>query len=170
VKRGDKQQLVESMRDELQGVQHAVLLEYKGITVPLDTELRAKIRSSGGSYRVVKNRLFGLAVAEAPLGLLKDQMSGPTALAWSDDAPVELAKALHEFLKLAPMLKVKAVMIDGERLPAEQLTMVASLASKDQLRARLAGALASPLRKLVTVLSASQRGLASVMKQRAEKG
>jgi len=169
VSRQERTQEVEKLKGELVAVKNAVLIDYRGITVPQVTDLRAQVRKGGGSYAVIKNTLLARAVEGAPLAKLKDHMRGPTALLWSDAEPVRLAKTISAFVKSTPVVQVKALLLDGEPLAAERLEMVASLPSREELRARVVGLLASPLRRFVTVMSGPSRGLASVLKQKAEK-
>lgn len=167
--RAEKTEAIERLRSELGEIRHAVLLDYRGVTVPQVTDLRVQIRKSGGHYAVIKNTLLALATKDTPLAKLHSHMTGPTAIAWSVGEPVALAKALSGFAKTLPAIKVKAVLLDGQALGGEQLAAVATLPSKDELRARVVGLFASPLRRFVTVVSAPSRNLASVLNQRAEK-
>lgn len=169
MKRADKHAEVARMTASLTQVRHAVLLDFRGITVPVDTELRAKIRAGGGHYEVLRNRLATRAVASSPLAKLAGSMKGPTAIAWSEKEPVALAKTVSHYVKTVPALKLKAVLLDGTPIAVEQLSEVANLPSALELRSRLVGLLASPLRRVVTVLSAPPRNLVSVVKQKSEK-
>ena len=167
--RTQKEQQITQLRTAFGSVRHAIVIEYRGISVPQVTELRSQVRKSGGRYAVVKNTLLVRAIQGAPLEKLKAHLRGPTAIAWSEAEPVLLAKTLTTFAKTAPVLQFRAVLLDGEVLPANQLETVAGLPSKEELRGRMVSLLASPLRRLVTALSAPSRDLASVVKQRAEK-
>jgi large subunit ribosomal protein L10 len=167
--RTERSQEVERLKGDLAGVRNAVLIDYRGITVPQVTDLRSQVRKTGGHYEVVKNTLLQRAIAGAPLESLKAHMKGPTALLWSDAEPVALAKTLAAFAKATPVIQVKAVLLDGVALPADQLDQVAAMPSREQLRAQVVGVLQSPLRRLVTVLAGPSRGLVTVIHGRADK-
>ena len=169
MKREEKQQMVESLQSEFEAIRHAVVVGYRGISVPQVTELRAQVRGAGARYRVIKNRLLKRAVASAPLGKLSEHLSGPTAVVWSDEEPVAMAKTLTQFAKQAPVLEFKAVLVDGEAVPVAELDAIASLPSVEELRARVVTALASPLTRTVSALSGPARNLLSVLQQKADK-
>ena len=112
----EKQALVESYQSGLARAPHVFLIDYKGISVPQATELRQKLRETGGSYVVVKNRLALRAIEGAALEGLSAHFQGPTAAAFCDDDPISLAKALTEFAKEAPALDLKAGLVDGQQV------------------------------------------------------
>ncbi len=92
----------------------AVLVDYKGITVPQVTELRRQVRAAGGRYRVVKNTLARRAAAGTSLSALTEHFSGPTAVVFTEKDPVAMAKALTTFAKGAPTLSIKAAIVQGQ--------------------------------------------------------
>src|SRR6185295_18763914 len=114
VTRSERNPEVERLKTEFGSVRHAILLNYRGITVPQVTDLRAQIRKSGGKYAVVKNTLLTRAVAGLPLEHVQKQMVGPTAIAWSEKEPIALAKALTAFAKTVPVIEIKALLLDGQ--------------------------------------------------------
>src|SRR5215831_12343028 len=105
--RADKEKLIAEYQEGLALAPHAFLLGFKGITVPQVTELRNRVRASGGQYAVVKNTLALRATDSQGLAALKEQFAGPTAIAWSQTDPVALAKALTDFAKDVPTLEFK---------------------------------------------------------------
>jgi large subunit ribosomal protein L10 len=169
VSRQDRTQEIERLKGDLAHIRNAVLIHYRGVTVPQITDLRAQVRKVGGHYAVVKNTLLTRAVEGAPLGKFKDHLKGPTALLWSDKEPVALAKTLHAFAKTVPVIQVRALLLDGELIPAAGLEQVANLPSREALRGKLVGLLASPLARLATVLNGPARNVVAVLAQRAEK-
>lgn len=170
--RAEKTESVAAMAAAMGKAPHAFLVDYAGLTVPAVTELRRQIRSAGSRYVVVKNTLAIRALAGSPLAALSEHFTGMTAVAYSDTDIVALAKVLHTFGKTNPKVRVKAALVDGRPAPAEALETLASMPSRAELVARLLGLMQSPLRRLVTVLSAPQRGLAgtiaAVAKQKEE--
>src|SRR5688572_18341835 len=162
--KNEKQQLIDELQKEIGGANNAFLVEFKGITVPQVTELRKTVRETGSGYVVVKNTLALIALKDSPLVELREQFSGPTAVAYGADA-VALAKALTKFAKDVPAVTFKGAMLDRKLVPANQIDSIASMPTKPELVARLLAVLTSPMRGLVTVLAANQRNLAVVLNQ-----
>lgn len=161
--RAEKTEAIAGMTEELGKVPHAFLIDYKGLTVPAVTELRRQVRATGSQYLVVKNTLVLRAVKDSPLGTLSSHFSGMTAVAYSRTDIVALAKVLHTFGKTNPNVKVKAALVDGKPVSAASLEALASLPSRPEMIGRLLGLMQSPVRRLVTVLSAPHRGIAATV-------
>jgi large subunit ribosomal protein L10 len=142
---------------------HAFLIDYKGLTVPAVTDLRRQIKAANSDYVVVKNTLALRALEGKPLGSLKEHFTGMTGVAYSQTDVVALAKVLHAFGKTNPKLKVKAALLDGKPVAAKELETLANLPSRVELVGRLLGLMQSPMRRLVTVLSAPQRNVAATL-------
>lgn len=164
-----KKDLVQRYEEGMASAQHLFLIEFKGISVPQVTELRDRVRESGGEYVVVKNRLALRAIAGHALESLKDHFQGPTAVAWSQDDPVSLAKALTEFAKNAPVIEFKAGLVDGAAISAEQVKEIAALPTREELISKLVFLLASPVTRLVRTLAAVPREFVTVLDQVAHR-
>jgi large subunit ribosomal protein L10 len=163
VTRAEKAKAVEAIASSVGKAPHVFLIDYKGINVPAVTELRRQVRASGSTYVVLKNTLTLRAVKDSPLHALSEHFSGMTAVAYSNDDIVSLAKVLHTFGKTHPHVKVKAVLVDGKAAPGTAVEALATMPSRTELVARLLGLMQSPMRRLVTVLSAPQRKLAATV-------
>jgi len=152
--RAKKQELLESYEEDLKTTPHAFVLSYKGAKVPQVTELRSRIRQKGGKYVVVKNTLALRAVKGAPLEALGQHFTGETAVAYSQNDPVALAKVLTDFVKDVPAFQFKGALLDGVAVPASEIQSIASLPSREQLIAKVLYLLQSPITRFARVLAA----------------
>jgi large subunit ribosomal protein L10 len=163
--RADKEQTVARYEEGLARASHAFLLGYKGISVPDVTELRARVRASGGHYLVVKNTLALRAIEGKALGELKELFDGPTAVVFGDADPVVLAKILTDFAKGVPAVEFKGGLVEGRGIAADQIKEIAALPARGELIAKLLFLLQSPITRLVRGLAALPQGLVSALDQ-----
>lgn len=161
----DKKEVVARYEAGLAQAPHAFLLDFKGISVPDVTALRAKVREGGGHYLVVKNTLALRAIEGRPLGELKELFDGPTAVVFSDGDPVALAKVLTDFAKGVPAIQFKGGVVDGRGVEGDQIKDIAALPSREELIAKLLFLLQSPIIRFVRVLAALPQGLVGVLDQ-----
>jgi large subunit ribosomal protein L10 len=163
--RSQKEQMLAEYQEGVVHAPHAFLVGYQGISVPKVTELRQRIRESGGSYVVVKNRLVLRAIEGKALEQLRDQFSGPIAIAYSDSEPVALAKVLADFQKEAPAIELRGGLLNGQRVAGDQIKEIANLPSREQLITKLLFLLQSPITRLARTLAAVPRDLVLVLEQ-----
>lgn len=151
--KSDKQAAIAEIADKFRESGAAVLTEYRGLTVAQMTNLRTALRGNA-TYAVVKNTLTELAAKEAGIDAFDGQLQGPTAIAFVTGDPVEAAKGLRDFAKAHPLLVIKAGVLDGRALTAEEITKLADLESREVLLAKLAGAMKGSLSKAVYLFAA----------------
>jgi large subunit ribosomal protein L10 len=170
VSRADKQTELDSLAKTFRAVDTAVLIDYKGITVPQVTELRRQIRAVGRqSTRSSRTRSRSARPRARRSSRSTRTSTGPTAVVSTGTDPVAIAKAIQTFNKTSPVLKVKAAVVQGKSVAAAAVDELASLPSKPELYAKLLYVLNAPAQGLVTVLSGVQRGLVTALSAYAEK-
>jgi large subunit ribosomal protein L10 len=169
VTRADKEQELQDLSTAFKSADTAILVDYKGLNVPAVTELRRQIRGAKGKYKVVKNTLAKRASKGTKLAALEAHFDGTTAIAYTGDDAVALAKALTTFMKTAPMLKVKAAVVQGVEIKPAVVTDLATLPGKPELYSKLLFLMQAPMQQLVTVLSATPRNLVTVLNEAAKK-
>ncbi|WP_135077416.1 50S ribosomal protein L10 [Terasakiella sp. SH-1] len=159
--RTEKEELVAEMRDVFANSSTVVVAHYSGLTVSEMEELRGKMREAGAGFKVTKNRLTKLALADSKFEGIGELLSGPTAIAYSEDA-VAAAKATMDFAKGNEKLVVLGGAMDETTLDPAGVKALASMPSLDELRGKLVGLLQAPAQKLASVSQAPAGQLARV--------
>ena len=166
--RPEKVQAVEEIKERLENSSATFLTEYRGLSVKAQQNLRRGLRAAGAEFKVVKMTLARRAAEE--LGLdLKDDLVGPTALAFAGDDPVLAAKALRDFAKENDAFVLKSALLRGQILPPEQVSKLADVESREVLLSKIAGAAKAPLSNFAGMLSSFTRDAASMLSQLLEK-
>ena len=146
--------VVADLVELLKSAQAGVLVDYRGITVEQDTQLRNKLREAGVEYKVVKNTLTRFAANEVGFQELDPSLHGPTALAISSTDPIAPAKVLSDFAKDVEAIEIKAGFLDGKVISLDEIKTLANTPSREVLIAKIMGSLNSPISQLVRTLQA----------------
>lgn len=145
---------VAELAEKIRKTQSVVLVDYQGITVNEETELRKKVREAGAEYLVAKNRLFKIALKEAGVeDSFDDLLEGTTAFAFGYADPVAPAKLVFDLAKdkakaKKDVFKIKGGLLTGKRVEATEVEALAKLPSRDQLLSMLLNSMLGPIRKL----------------------
>jgi large subunit ribosomal protein L10 len=168
--RAQKEAQVEEMKAALGEAEAIFAVDYRGISVPQAAELRAKLRDADASFRIVKNRLAKIAIADSEGEGLEPLLEGPTALTFVKGDPVTAAKAISTFAREHDVLEFKGGFMEGAALDPDQFKSIARLPALEVLHGQLAGLTASPLTGLVRGLGSMISGLAVALGQIQEQG
>jgi large subunit ribosomal protein L10 len=166
--RSQKAGAVAALNASFNEVGVVVVTRNLGMTVAQTTALRVKMRDAGASFKVSKNSLAKLAIANTNYAGIDDLLTGPVALATSVD-PVAAAKIAVEFAKTNPKLEIVGGAMGSLVLNAEGITALASMPSLDELRAKLIGLVQAPATKIAQLATAPAAKLARVFGAYAAK-
>ena len=155
--------IVQDIKKRLEKSQVVILTDYRGLNVAAITELRRQLREEGIEFKVVKNTLTKIAAHELGYDALKEQLEGPTAVAFSYQDPVAAAKILTKFAKGNDKLEIKGGMLEGNFLDLAAIRELADLPSREVLLGRVLGAFQSPLTAFAGVLQGNIRNLVYVL-------
>ncbi|HIZ79899.1 MAG TPA: 50S ribosomal protein L10 [Candidatus Lachnoclostridium stercorigallinarum] len=148
-----KQPIVAEISELLNGAASAVVVDYRGLTVEQDTQLRKKLRESDVSYKVYKNTMIRFAVKGTEFEALEPHLEGPTALAVSKTDATAPARVLADFAKTADKLELKAGVVEGTYYDEKGIQTIATIPSRDILLGRLLGSMQSPIANFARVLN-----------------
>jgi large subunit ribosomal protein L10 len=168
--RETKQKDLAAITESLAKSKSAMVVSFTGLTVTKDQEFRNSLRDAGAQYQVVKNTLARIAVKGTQFEQATDAFKGVTAIAWTENDPVVLSKAITKFMKdNADTYTFKTGVVDGKLVDLKQLTTIANLPSKEELISKLLYVLNAQAQRIVTVINAVPRDLAVVIKQIGEQ-
>ena len=148
-----KQPIVEEISANIKDAQSVVVVDYRGLTVEQDTQLRKAMREAGITYKVYKNTMMNFAFMGTEFESLAPVLEGPSAIAISKDDATAPARVIAKFAKDAPALEIKAGVVEGTFYDASGMQAVATIPSRDELLSKLLGSLQSPITNLARVLN-----------------
>ena len=163
-----KKNYIEEMTSKFENSKAVMVTHYQGLTMTQLDELRAKMREHGIIFKITKNRITKLALKDTPKKDLEKYFIGPTAAAISSD-PISTAKILTKFSKSNEKLKIIAGFMDGKVLDEKEVSVIATLPSLEEARAKIVGILATPAQKLVSILLAPGSKIANLARAKSLK-
>ena len=147
-----KQPIVEEISELLNGAATAVVVDYRGLTVAEDTELRKQLREAGVVYKVYKNTMINFAIKDTEFADLAQHLEGPTAIAVCKDDATAAARVLAKFAKTAEALEIKGGVVDGVYYDQVGIAQIASIPSREVLLSKLLGSMQSPITNFARVI------------------
>ena len=154
-----KKPIVEEISATIKDAQSVVLVDYRGLTVAQDTELRKQLREAGVTYKVYKNTMMNFAFKGTDFETLAPFLDGPSAMAVSTTDATAPARVLAKFAQTANKLEIKAGVVEGTLYDADGMKAISAIPSRDELLSKFLGSIQSPI-----------TNFARCMNQLAEKG
>ena len=164
-----KKKVVEDIIERVKNSKSVVLVNYKGLTVAEDTELRNAFRKVNVEYKVLKNTLVRKAFDEMGVTSFDNDLNGPTAVAFGSDERGASKVIVEAVKKYGEKLAVKSAYVDGGYVDVEGVKALAAMPSKEELIAKMLGSMQSPITKFAGVLSATLRSVVIALNAVAEK-
>jgi len=158
-----KAELIDKLDVQLQNAKSAVIVDYKGLKVKESEELRKILRSKGVQFSVTKNTLVKIVLTKHGIEFDKALFKKPVAIAFAMEDEVAPAKEIELFAKKHEAIEILGGMLENKMIDAAMVKRLASLPSKDQMRAQLVGTLAAPISGFVNVMAGNLRGLVQVL-------
>ena len=163
-----KSNYIKTMTTQFDKAEAVIVTHYQGLTVKQLDELRKIMRKHGIIFKITKNRITKLALEGSKYKKLENLFSGPTAVAFSEDA-ITSAKILTKFAKKNPNLKIIGGIMEEETLSVEQVEKIATLPTLDEARAKIVGVLTAPAQKIISILLAPGSKIAILSLAKSKK-
>lgn len=164
--RPEKEQEVQELADRFERSSIAIVTDYRGLNVADMVAFRSRLREAGIEYRVSKNTLARFAADKSGSEAIKDDLVGPTAIAFSYDDPVAVSKIVSDFARTSRILQVRGALLGDRRIGPEEVTRLAELPSREVLIAQVLGGMKGPIAGLVNVLNGVTRNFVGVLDAR----
>ena len=161
-----KQPIVQEISENIKDAQSVVVVDYRGLTVAEDTQLRKQLREAGVAYKVYKNTLVNFAIKGTDFESLSDVLEGPNAFAISTTD----ARVIAKFAKTAPALEIKAGVVEGTFYDADGMKAIATIPSREELLSKFLGSIQSPITNFARVINQiAEKGGAADVEVKAEE-
>ncbi len=164
-----KKNYIEEMKAFFKKTNSVFVTHYQGLSVKQIDELRNEMRKNGILFKITKNRITKLALEGSKFKKLENLFSGPTAVAFSEDA-ITSAKILTNFAKKNTNLKIIGGIMEEEPLTVEDVEKIATLPTLDEARAKIVGILSAPAQKIISILLAPGSKIAILAHEKSKKG
>ncbi len=169
MKLSEKKDFVQKMKSDFDTSKSIIVAHYSGLSVSETDSIRKEMRNNGAKFRVTKNRLTKLALAETQFKDIADLFSGSTAIAYSED-PVAAAKVAVNFEKKYENFKIVGGGYDGEKIPLDKINFLATLPSLEEVRAQIISLIMSPAQKIATIIKEPANQLARLVNTKSQQG
>ena len=147
-----KQPIVEEIKENIKDAKSVVLVDYRGLTVEQDTQLRKMLRTEGVIYRVYKNTMIKLAIDGTEFDSLKDDLEGPTAVVISKTDATAPARLVAKFAKENPQLEIKTGVVEGTHYDTQGIKVISTIPSREELLSKFLGSIQSPIANFARVI------------------
>ena len=165
-----KQPIVQEISQQIKDAQSVVVVDYRGLTVAEDTQLRKQLREAGVAYKVYKNTLVNFAIKGTDFESLSDVLEGPNAFAISTTDATAPARVIAKFAKTAPALEIKAGVVEGTFYDADGMKAIATIPSREELLSKFLGSIQSPITNFARVINQiAEKGGAADVEVKAEE-
>lgn len=165
-----KQPIVQEISEQIKDAQSVVVVDYRGLTVAEDTQLRKQLREAGVAYKVYKNTLVNFAIKGTDFESLSDVLEGPNAFAISTTDATAPARVIAKFAKTAPALEIKAGVVEGTFYDADGMKAIATIPSREELLSKFLGSIQSPITNFARVINQiAEKGSAADVEVKAEE-
>ena len=165
-----KQPIVQEISEQIKDAQSVVVVDYRGLTVAEDTQLRKQLREAGVAYKVYKNTLVNFAIKGTDFESLSDVLEGPNAFAISTIDATAPARVIAKFAKTAPALEIKAGVVEGTFYDADGMKAIATIPSREELLSKFLGSIQSPIANFARVINQiAEKGGAADVEVKAEE-
>ena len=165
-----KQPIVKEISEQIKDAQSVVDVDYRGLTVAEDTQLRKQLREAGVAYKVYKNTLVNFAIKGTDFESLSDVLEGPNAFAISTTDATAPARVIAKFAKTAPALEIKAGVVEGTFYDADGMKAIATIPSREELLSKFLGSIQSPITNFARVINQiAEKGGAADVEVKAEE-
>ena len=148
-----KQPVVQAIAEDVKDAVSVVLVDYRGLTVAEDTEMRKQLREAGVVYKVCKNTMMKRAFEGTDFAALDEHLEGPSAIAISKDDATAPARIIAKFAKTAPKLEMVSGVVEGNYYDKAGMEALANVPSREELLGKLLGSIQSPIANLARVLN-----------------
>lgn len=147
-----KQPIVEEIKENIKDAKSMVLVDYRGLTVEQDTQLRKTLREAGIIYKVYKNTMVKLAIDGTEFEALGVDLEGPTAVVISKEDATAPARMIAQFAKANPQLEMKAGIVEGTYYDNAGIKVIATIPSREELLSKFLGSIQSPIANFARVI------------------